>query len=247
MVTLAEAQGPEGVRLYVIGDTHGCLDTLEEMYALIQRDLDWDPPADWHLVLLGDYVDRGPDSRGVLDWVAARLAEGRTTAVLGNHDAMFLEAMEMDDGPNLELWLRIGGMQTIASFGVEDVPPGPGALRRLLLAEVPERYRNLIRERPLTHRAGDYLFVHAGVDPERALDDQLAEDLVWIRRPFLDSDAEYEAVIVHGHTPVEEIEIRPNRIGLDTGAVFGGRLSCLVIDGDRRRYLAVDGPPRWDG
>lgn len=247
MVTLAEARGPEGMRLYAIGDTHGCLETLEALYDLIQRDLADRPIERWRMVLLGDYVDRGPDSRGVLDWVAARLAEGRTTAVLGNHDAMFLEAMEMDDGPTLELWLRIGGQQTVASFGVTEIPDGPGTLRRHLLAEVPERYRSLLRGLPLTHLAGDYLLVHAGIDPERALDDQRREDLIWIRRPFLDSDSEHPVVVVHGHTPTDEIEIRPNRIGLDTGAVFGGRLSCLVIDGDKRRYMAVDGPGPWQG
>lgn len=243
MVTLARARGPEGLRLYAIGDVHGCLDALEAMVGLIAEDLDRHPAPDWRMVLLGDYVDRGPDSRGVLGWVMARVAEGRTTAVLGNHDAMFLEAMERPDGPTLETWLAIGGVPTIASYGVapREIPTRPGGVQAVLAAAVPGAHRAFLAGLPLWHRAGDFFFVHAGIDPARPLDAQDPDDLIWIRRPFLDSDAEHAAVVVHGHTPVETVELRPNRIGLDTGCVFGGALSCLVIEGAERRLLSVPG------
>ncbi|MEL6220158.1 MAG: metallophosphoesterase family protein [Pseudomonadota bacterium] len=244
MVALADAVGPEE-RLYVFGDIHGCREALDQLWARVEADLAAHPTEAWRLVLLGDYVDRGADNPGVLDWVGERLAEGRTTALLGNHDAMFLDAMESAESPSLEGWLTYGGMQTIASYGV--LPPGTWeewpATREQLLEAVPEAHRTLIAGLDRMHRAADYLFVHAGIDPDRAIEDQREEDLIWIRGPFLHSIADFGPVVVHGHTPVGEVEIYTHRIALDTGAVFGGELTCLVIDGTERRLFSVPGPP----
>ncbi|MEM9145656.1 MAG: metallophosphoesterase family protein [Pseudomonadota bacterium] len=240
MVSLANARGPRGQRLYAIGDVHGMLGALRAMETLIEADLAADPPEDWHLVLLGDYVDRGPGSPAVLDWVAERLTDGKTTALLGNHDAMFLDAIETPDSPTIEGWLAYGGLQTLAAY---QLSPERSTLHASLQAAVPEEQRTLLAGLPLCFRAADYFFVHAGIDPSRPIDAQRPDDLIWIRRPFLDSTAEFDAVVVHGHTPVRSVEMHPNRIALDTGAVFGRTLSCLVIDEAERRILSVPGQP----
>jgi serine/threonine protein phosphatase 1 len=230
------------MRLYAIGDVHGCLDALVGLHRAISADLQRRPADDWRIVHLGDYVDRGADSRGVIDFLVARTAEDvRVLCLCGNHDQMFAQALA-GKRQAAELWLMNGGGETLESYGV--------AVTRFLnalrsgdpICAVPDAHRGFLDGLAPSARFGDYYFVHAGIDPASALDAQETEDQLWIREPFLTSDREFEAVVVHGHTPVRRVALRPNRIGIDTGAVFGGPLTCLVLEGASKALLSPAGP-----
>ncbi|MGH7041302.1 MAG: metallophosphoesterase family protein [Acetobacteraceae bacterium] len=233
----APASVPDGVRVYAVGDVHGCLDRLRALHALIAEDLAARPVTTATLVHLGDYIDRGPGSAGVLRLVAdgpppAGITE--TANLMGNHEAMMLNALERGDEDAVGLWLMNGGYQTLVSFGLERVLEAAGWAERL----EPEPL-GFVRRLALTHRAGGYVFVHAGIRPGVPLPGQAREDLLWMREPFLSSSADFGAVIVHGHTIRRTPELRPNRIGIDTGAVMGGNLTCAVLEADRVGFLAV--------
>jgi len=230
----APATLPEGLRVYAVGDIHGCLDRLVALEALMAEDAARAPEARKLIVHLGDYVDRGPDSRGVV----ARLAgpapfPAERVHLMGNHEAMMRAALAAPENPDLVgHWLRNGGGAALASWGI-DVGTEPETWE----AAIPPAHRRFLGGLARRHAAGGYLFVHAGIRPGVALDAQDPEDLIWMREPFLSSKADHGAVVVHGHTPVEAPVVRPNRIGLDTGAVFGRRLTCAVLWGDRLRLL----------
>jgi serine/threonine protein phosphatase 1 len=248
MVRLSGACGPSGQRLYAVGDVHGCRAALAETGRRIARDLARRPVADWRFMLLGDLVDRGPDSRGVLDWVVAEGARLRITALLGNHDAMLRDFLADPDAPDFYTWLHHGGLATLRSYGIEvDEAELPGSaaaragLRDRLAAAMPPAHRRLLEGLRLWVRAGDFVFVHAGIRPGVPMARQTPEDLVWIREPFLSSTADHGAVVVHGHTPERAVALRQNRIGIDQGAVFGGELTCLVIDGREIGTLEASG------
>jgi serine/threonine protein phosphatase 1 len=241
LVWLTDARGPEGVRLYAIGDVHGCLEALVRVHRAIGDDLAARPAGDWRIIHLGDYVDRGADSRGVVEFMRARVAGDRRVLCLrGNHDEMFAAALGGERGA-VELWLMNGGAETLESYGV----PLTRFLDELRSGRaggdaVPQAHRAFLDGLAVSARFGDYYFVHAGIDPERSLEAQEPDVQIWIREPFLSSGKEFEAVVVHGHTPVRRVAVRPNRIGIDTGAVFGGPLSCLVLEGPERHLLAGD-------
>lgn len=238
MVWLKDARLPEGLRVYAIGDVHGCLDQLRAVHSDIVEDLARRPVEDWRIVHVGDYVDRGPNSRGVLDLLAERSADPRVVCLLGNHDQALIDALasRIDRFPT---WTIHGGGQTLAEYGLREMgTEDPATLGSALRRAVPETHQKFLIALPLTARYGDYFFVHAGVDPDRPLDGQEPRDLIWIRDRFLDSRREFEAVIVHGHTPVHGVEVRRNRIGIDTGAVFGRELTCLVLEGAGKSLLA---------
>ena len=248
MVMLPEARGPEGLRIYAIGDIHGCLDALVEMAQRVADDLSARPADDWRLVFMGDYVDRGPDSAGVLAWLAERAGDPRQITLLGNHDAMLRDFLADAEVPRFGTWLGNGGVATVQSYRIGpegfaglDNAYGRETLRGMLEAAMPEAERALLGSLELSVRFGDFLFVHAGIRPGIAFEAQSAEDLIWIREPFLDSAEDLGAVVVHGHTPVGAVELHPNRIAVDTGAVFGGTLSCLVIEADRLGLLEPGG------
>ena len=232
--TKAPATLPPGERIYAVGDVHGCDERLARMHALIAADLDAFPVASPTLLHVGDYIDRGPDSAGVLArLVAGSPVQGMTVVnLLGNHEAMLLAALDELPGA-AEQWLANGGDATLASWA--DIPPGsePDFWRRM----IPRAHRDFMEGLTLRHDAGGYVFVHAGVRPLVPLDQQDKSDLLWIREPFLSWTRGLGAVIVHGHTPVEQPAVRANRIGIDTGAVMGGRLTCLVLEGDRLGFL----------
>ena len=243
MTLLSDARVPAGLRLYAIGDIHGCLDKLDGVHDWIARDLAARPAADWRVVHMGDYVDRGPDSRGVVQrLIGLRAQDRRHVCLQGNHDQMFVEAMR-GETRRMAIWFEQGGVETLASYGLtrEDLEhmilDGRG-----LGAAIPADHLEFLAG--LGHYAhyGDFFFAHAGIDPNYPLDEQDPHDLMWIRRPFLDDTRDHGAVVVHGHTPVRRIEVRANRIGIDTGAVFGGALSCLVLEEGDRAQLTPLGP-----
>jgi serine/threonine protein phosphatase 1 len=233
---------PEGQLLYAVGDIHGRLDLLQGMLDLIEADARTRGAAARRtLVFLGDYVDRGPDSRGVVERLITDLPAGFDVHFLkGNHEAILLDFL--DDPGRLDHWLMNGGDATMLSYGVDterlarlDAPPD---LWRQSFAEaLPEAHLRFFKTLGLSVSFGDYLFVHAGVRPGVPLPAQSEADLIWIRGPFLNHAGPFGKVVVHGHTPEQEPVTRPNRIGIDTGAVFTGRLTALRLQGNAQEFL----------
>lgn len=233
---------PEGLRIYAVGDIHGCFDLLEALYEQMRRDLERAPPRESLEIFLGDYVDRGPRSRDVVEWmIATQPACDRRICLMGNHEDMLLNALA--DPAAMEHWLSNGGVETLLSY--KPVPRHMLAGMTLIQAHrdfsasVPEPHRRFMTGLLRSAEFGDYVFVHAGLRPGRTLAQQDPEDLVWIREPFLSSPHAFGKLVVHGHTPADAPEIRPNRINIDTGAVFGGSLTCLVLEGSTRKFLHV--------
>lgn len=223
---------PPGWRLYAIGDVHGCVGRLAALHAAIAADAAARPAARATLVHLGDYVDRGPDSAGVLDLLLGPPPLAEAVHLLGNHEAMLLDACDPAAHPGaVPYWLANGGEATLASYGASPADP-PWEV-------VPPEHLSLLRRCPWHFAAGDYLFVHAGIRPGVPLDRQDPFDLLWIREPFLDHAGDLPAIVVHGHTPAAAPEVLAHRIGIDTGACFGGPLTCLVLEGASLRFLAA--------
>ncbi len=241
---------PPGTRVYAVGDCHGCLDALRGLRAAIVADsagADAGGPRARRrvVVYLGDYVDRGPDSRAVLDLLIGEpLAGFETIHLLGNHEAFMRGFLDGEDVASA--WLRNGGVETLSSYGLDVAAlngPWPGgdrpALRDALTAAMPEAHRVFLDGLVLSHTEGDYYFAHAGIRPGVPLEHQGENELLWIREPFLSSTADHGKVVVHGHSVARKPEVRPNRIGIDTGACFGGKLTALVLEGDRHRFIQV--------
>jgi serine/threonine protein phosphatase 1 len=231
----APATLPPGERLYAIGDIHGCAARLALLHARIAADLAARPVARATLLHLGDYIDKGEDSAGVLALLAGHPAPPGLQPVhlTGNHEAALLAALEGGAGDVAD-WLWCGGRATLASYGL-DPAAGPAAWA----AAIPPAHLGFLRGLRRCHRAGGYFFVHAGIRPGVALEAQSAEDMIRIRQPFLSSEARHGAVVVHGHTARAEPELRHNRINLDTAAWSGGPLSCGVFEADRIGFLAA--------
>ncbi|WP_040587650.1 metallophosphoesterase [Allomesorhizobium alhagi] len=240
-VHFLDARGPEGMRIYAMGDVHGRADLLKLMHEQIEAEIARDRPADWRIIHLGDYVDRGPDSKAVLDFlVAAHRRDERIISLAGNHDVGFLEFLDKPDPATL--FARFGGAETARSYGVTLDSGSLAALREshsALMDAVDDSHVAFLRARPFSTAMGDFFFCHAGIRPEVALDKQAAEDLIWIRADFLDYRALHPKIIVHGHTPFAEPEILPNRVNVDTLAYRSGVLTALVVDGAEKRMLSV--------
>jgi serine/threonine protein phosphatase 1 len=239
---------PAGSRVYAIGDIHGHEPLLRMLHARIAIDMAAYPERRKVLVYLGDYVDRGPQSRATIDLVLdADLPADETIHLLGNHEQTMLDFMVDPEGNRG--WLSYGGIETLASYGIflDTMAHGAGiGLDRVagrLSAALPARHRRFLEGLASSHVEGDYLFVHAGVRPGVPLDAQDREDLMWIRDEFLESGLDHGKVVVHGHSIRREPEIRSNRIGIDTGAFASGRLTALVLDGDQMQFLQTDGWP----
>jgi serine/threonine protein phosphatase 1 len=236
-----DARGPQGMRIYAMGDVHGRIDLLKLMHERIGAEIARDRPADWSIVHLGDYVDRGPNSKAVLDFlVAAHQRDERIISLAGNHDVGFLEFLDNPDPATL--FARFGGAETARSYGVTLDCSDAAALRAshaALMDAVDESHVAFLRARLFSVAMGDFFFCHAGIRPEVALDKQAAEDLIWIRADFLDYRGLHPKIIVHGHTPFAEPEILPNRINVDTLAYRSGVLTALVVDGAEKRMLSV--------
>ncbi len=232
----APASLPPGQRVYAVGDVHGCLDRLRALHSLIAEDLADRPSAAALLVHLGDLVDRGPDSAGVVALLSAGppVAGLPTITLMGNHEQMMLSALMAREAGPAELWMANGGEATLRSW---DVPPGTPVAD--WAERIPARHLLFLRDLALMHRIGPYVFVHAGLRPGVPLTRQSPHDLLWIREPFLSFTGDLGAVVVHGHTPRPEPELRANRIGIDTAAVLGGPLTCAVLEGDSVGFLQV--------
>ncbi|MGQ9365929.1 metallophosphoesterase [Azospirillum sp. A39] len=234
---------PRGLRVYAVGDVHGRLDLLDRLLQRVEDDAASAPDAVKYLVFLGDYVDRGPDSAGVVERLQAGPPPGFGAVHLkGNHEQALLQFLDdISVGPG---WLKFGGRETLASYGV---PPPPADAPPEILGVIQQQFRARL---PDTHRRfyaglrphlaiGDYLFVHAGIRPGVPLADQGEREFLWIRKGFLDSTEDLGAVVVHGHTIRDKPDVRRNRIGIDTGAYASGRLTCLVLEGTERRFLTT--------
>jgi serine/threonine protein phosphatase 1 len=229
-----------GLRIYAIADIHGRLDLLHDVMSRIAVDATSNRPSgELLLVFLGDYVDRGPSSAQVLDYLIKVKGEWSTVILKGNHEAMLLDFLE--DPLVLKNWGAWGGFNTLLSYDVAPpLQPSDEDCRRLsaeLKAALPRSHFDFLAGLPLTLSRDDYFFVHAGIRPGVPLEGQTEADLLWIRDEFLLYERRFEKCVVHGHTPVREPEFRSNRINLDTGAYATGRLSCLVLEEDRRRLL----------
>jgi serine/threonine protein phosphatase 1 len=215
---------------YAVGDVHGRDDLLEVMHERIAADRQLrHANMAATIIHLGDYIDRGLNSLGVIDRLMRGLPGFEVVCLKGNHEAMMLNCLETDDRQAWWMWLRNGGDATLASFGI---PPqfGVNRSRELSQALGPHRIAWL-RALPLYHHIPGYLFVHAGVRPGRPLEAQTEMDLIWIRDAFLESEDDFGFRVVHGHTPAREPEFRSNRIGIDTGAVFTDCLTALAVGG----------------
>ena len=239
MIDFDQASGPEGLRIYAIGDVHGRFDLLQAMHQLIDQENEKLPPRDWVVIHLGDYVDRGPQSKEVLDFLArATTTSPRMIALAGNHDIGFIEFLETGDA--FGLFAGNGGRQTALSYGVDiDFDDAESVIRgwRALAQAIPASHTQFLRGLPRSIVFGDFYFCHAGIRPGVELDLQDPDDLIWIRGEFLNNPTLYPKVIVHGHTPVSDVDVWPNRVNLDTGAFATSRLSGLMIEGDRKFLL----------
>lgn len=226
-------------RLYVVGDVHGCLDLLDRVIAAIQQDhAERGGPA--LTVTLGDYIDRGPQSRGVVERLADNPFPTPYVALKGNHEQL-LEAF-LADSNVIEHWRRLGGLETLSSFGVRvgDLMLGRNLEQAAedLREALTETHRRFLSSLRTSYTAGRYFLCHAGVRPGVPLERQSENDLLWIREEFLNSRIDFGKIVVHGHTPVAEPEILPNRINIDTGAFATGRLTCIVLENGGHRLLS---------
>lgn len=230
----APARLPPGRRVYAIGDIHGCLDKLVTLHAMIAQDLAARPVEKPLLLHIGDYVDKGPDSAGVLDRLTAATPPVPGLAMvnlMGNHERTMLDALA-GERASITDWLHTGGREALASWGADPDDPAGWAAR------IPARHQEFVRGLKRTHRLGGYLFVHAGIRPGVPLERQTEDDLLRIRGDFLSSERDHGFVVVHGHTPVRHgAEVYGNRINIDTGAVFGRPLTCLVLEERRLAFL----------
>ena len=225
---------PAGLRVYAIGDIHGRLDLLNQLLSLINTDVAQFPAIRPVYVFLGDYIDRGHWSRETIDRLIEHAHEHESVFLKGNHESIAISCLS--DRTMIDQWLRLGGMETLSSYGVA---PDLFANRKQAAGTqlafhnaLPQSHFRFLRNLRESFASGDFFFVHAGVKPDVDLAHQTEKDLLWIRHEFLLSSRDFGKIIIHGHTPTLEIELRSNRINIDTGAFATGRLTCLVIEGE---------------
>jgi O-antigen ligase/diadenosine tetraphosphatase ApaH/serine/threonine PP2A family protein phosphatase len=241
---VAEPYVPAGCRLYAFGDLHGRLDLLVRLRDAIRQDLERDAIEQPIVIGLGDYIDRGPQSKEVIEALASDFFPGKSVLLRGNHEQMLLDFLEdpIHRGP---LWFRYGAPETLRSYGVDGArTPGSTsidckAVRDRLASQMPSSHVLLLQRLPTSYQNGSYFFAHAGARHSVPLDQQEPRDLLWIRKGFADRDAAFEKTVVHGHTPVDKPYFGQYRINIDTGAYLTNRLTCLVLEGDTHRLLEV--------
>lgn len=232
---------PPGERVYAVGDIHGRLDLFSALMDAIEADDSARGTAETIVVLLGDLVDRGPDSAGVIDAVRRWGEARRVVTLAGNHEEMFLRAHA--DAADIPPFLHYGGFDTLVSYGVDPTALGRAdqhEAQALMRTAVPQADIDFLRDLQDTAVIGDYLFVHAGIRPGEPLGGQITDDLRWIREPFLSHRGWHGHLVVHGHTISEEPDIQPNRLGIDTGAYRTGRLTAVALEGTARWLIEVD-------
>jgi serine/threonine protein phosphatase 1 len=229
--------------VYCVGDIHGRDDLVRQMARLIEADIEA-PSFDRAVtVFLGDYVDRGLGSKQVVEQLARGEWPTSIIALVGNHDDLLMTFLENEEV--IEAWRHLGGLETLHSYGVDinlaKVGRDSRAAQAAFADRFPECHRQFLEGLEISTTIGDYFFCHAGVRPGVPLERQNRKDLLTIRDTFLSSEVEHGKLVVHGHTPSPAPEIRPNRIGIDTAAYVTGRLTCLVLEKDQRRFLHVGG------
>jgi serine/threonine protein phosphatase 1 len=228
--------------MYVIGDIHGRLDLLDQLVRKIDLDMKQAPTADVLTITLGDYIDRGPNSRGVLECLAQNPFPTPYVPLKGNHEEL-LERF-LDDPSLASRWRHLGGLETLHSYGVSVSPlmlgKGYEQAADSLRAAIPQTHFEFLGRLQFSAHSRSYFLCHAGIRPSIALEDQRIEDLLWIRDEFLQSRMNFGKRVIHGHSPTEWPEILPNRINIDTGAYLTGRLTCLVLEGEQIRFLVSD-------
>ena len=233
------ARVPEGTRIYAIGDIHGRLDLLDEVLARVEADETEHPGSHAIRVFLGDYIDRGPDSKLVIDRLIGLCAVRPTVCLMGNHEAYLQEFLKNPE--ILSEWKHYGGLDTLLSYGLVPTLEVDARRQRELASDLdrvlPSSHREFFNDLKQYFICGDFFFVHAGVRPGICITQQSKDDLLWIRKEFLSSEDYFGKLVVHGHTPVLEPDVRPNRINIDTGAYATGRLTCLVIEADEIKFI----------
>lgn len=234
---------PAGQRVYAVGDIHGRNDLFERLITLIEADDAARGNAKTTIVLLGDLIDRGEDSAGVVSRARAWSRRRRLEFIMGNHEEMLLVSRIETDA--VRGFLKFGGIETIQSYGVAFdaiMAATASELQHLMYTAIPQEDFDFLESFKPMVRIGDYLFVHAGVRPDIPLDQQMPMDCRWIREPFLSHRGDFGAVVVHGHTITREPEIHANRIGIDTGAFASGILTAIGLEGTERWILQAHDP-----
>ncbi|AYD00555.1 metallophosphoesterase family protein [Neorhizobium sp. NCHU2750] len=226
--------------IYAIGDVHGCLKELKDAEERIARDMD-QLGRSGLVVLLGDYIDRGPMSAQVIEHLLTPSDFGfRRLALCGNHDDIFIKFLAAPE--QYMQWLELGGQQTLSSYGIDPhqldfSKRGRDKLQQIFAANVPPRHLDFLSNLPISLKVGDFLFVHAGLRPKVMLDEQTDEDLMWIREPFLSSGWGGPGLVIHGHTPQPQPSFGPGRIGIDTGAFYTGNLTVLKLFQNEKSFI----------
>ena len=223
---------PADLRIYAVGDIHGRLDLLDQLLSLIDADIALHPTSRPLHVFLGDYIDRGAFSRETIDRLIQLSGVRECVFLKGNHELIALKCLS--DRNLFDQWMRLGGLETLMSYGVSCGHLASGKpiveLQAAFHHALPQAHLRFFRDLQLSFECGDFLFAHAGVKPGVELARQMENDLLWIREEFLSSNEEFGKIVVHGHMPAPDIEVLPNRTNIDTGAFATGRLSCLVIE-----------------
>jgi serine/threonine protein phosphatase 1 len=225
---------PDGIRIYAISDIHGCADLLQQIFTVIDRDLATIGSRRAIHVFLGDYIDRGPNSNLTIDLLIDRARKHESVFLKGNHEALLFDVLK--NPSQLEEWRHYGGLQTLTSYGLRpslnpDAAEQTELINQLALI-IPPHQRRFFSGLRLRFVCGDFFFVHAGIRPGVPLAKQQEQDLLWIREEFLACEEHFGKYVIHGHTPVREPDIRPNRANIDTGAYATGNLTLLTIQGD---------------
>jgi serine/threonine protein phosphatase 1 len=225
---------PKGLRIYAVGDIHGRLDLLQKLLLRTYADIASRPILRPIYLFLGDYIDRGPSSRETIDRLIEHGEVHESVFLSGNHELIALKCLR--DRMLFEQWLRLGGMETLVSYGIavdiRAIGKQTVQLQSAFHGALPQTHFRFFRDLQSSFTCGDFFFAHAGVRPTIALERQTESDLLSIRDEFLSSIEDFGKIIVHGHTPVDEIDIKSNRINIDTGAFATGLLTCLVIDSE---------------
>jgi serine/threonine protein phosphatase 1 len=223
---------PEGVRIYAIGDVHGRADLLEQVFTRIDTHIAAYPVDRPIQVLVGDYIDRGPNSREVLDRLIERAGSSEMVLLKGNHETFLPEFLR--NPSMLQSWSRMGGLETLMSYGVTPSLNADAQTQKelaiTLQAHLPKSHLILLEGLQSSFSCGGFFFAHAGVRPGIPLAEQREADLLWIREEFLLHEGRFDKIVVHGHTPVSEVDMRPNRINIDTGAYATGKLTCIIME-----------------